>query len=96
MLGIVTVRKIVNPPAPRVSAASSSAVPWLLHERNQFARDKGNGDEQGRQDDAGHSENDPHAMRRKPLAEQALCAEQQNEDETRNDRRHGEREVDQA
>ncbi|MCY1240285.1 hypothetical protein D9M72_531240 [compost metagenome] len=68
----------------------------FLHQRDQFAGDEGEGDEDGRQDDAGHGEDDLDVTVLQPLAEVALGAEQQHVDQTGDHRRHGERQVDQG
>ncbi|MNN14075.1 hypothetical protein D3C81_1271280 [compost metagenome] len=66
-----------------------------LHQRDQLARDEGEGHEDRRQHDAGHREHDLDVMRFQPRAEPALRAEQQHVDQARDHRRHRERQVDQ-
>jgi hypothetical protein len=59
----------------------------LLHQRDQLARDEREGDEHGRQHDAGHGEDDLQIVRLEPRAEPALQAEKQHEDQPRDHRR---------
>ncbi len=51
-------RKVCQPLAPSDSAASSSAFPDLLHQRDQFARDEREGDEHRREHHARQREDD--------------------------------------
>src|SRR5262249_35472991 len=67
----------------------------LLHQRNEFARDKGQGYECGRDDNPGHAEYDFDSVRREPGAEQSLQSEQQHEDQTADHGRDRERKIDQ-
>ena len=69
--------------------------PLRLHERYQFARNKREGHEQGRKHDAGDGEDDLYVVRSEPTSKPALRSEQQHEDQARDDRRNGERQVDQ-
>jgi hypothetical protein len=52
-----------------------------LHQRDQLARDEGEGDEERRQHDAGHGEDDAHLVRLQPGPEPALRAEHQHVDQ---------------
>ena len=67
----------------------------LLHHRDQLARHERERDEQRREHDAGDREDDRDVVRLEPRAERALGAEEQHEDEARDHRRHGKRQVDQ-
>ena len=74
IFGSVTRKKICQPLAPSVSAASSSSLPWVLHHRQHLARDEREGHEGRRQHDARHREDDVDVVRRQPRAEHALRA----------------------
>ncbi|MOA10929.1 hypothetical protein D3C78_1308400 [compost metagenome] len=85
---------------PAVGAQQARGLFFLgalfLHQRDQLAGDEGHGDEDGRQDDAGHGEDDLDVAILQPLAEVALGAEQQHVDQAGDHRRDRERQVDQG
>ena len=97
MLGRVTRQKGADSPRrPATTAASSSSRPWSGHQRDQFARHEGKGDEDGRQHDARQREQDVDVMIDQPGAEPALHPEHQHIDQARHHRRHREGQVDQG
>src|SRR5690606_7280208 len=67
----------------------------ILHQRDQFARDEGEGDEDGGQHDARHGKENFDAIGFEPGAEHAAGAEKQDIDQARNDRRDRKGQVDQ-
>ncbi|MNE45577.1 hypothetical protein D3C80_1398660 [compost metagenome] len=83
---------------PAVGAQQARGLFFLgalfLHQRDQLAGDEGEGDEDGRQDDAGHGEDDLDIAVLQPGAEITLGAEQQHVDEACDHRRDRERQVD--
>ena len=95
-LGIVTVRKIVKPLAPRVNAASSSAVPCCCMSGISSRATNGTVTKSVASTMPGTAKMIRTPCAVEPLAEQTLRAKQQNEDKTRHDRRHGERKIDQG
>ncbi len=94
-MGSVTRKKVRQPLAPSDTAASSRGT-LLFHQRDQFAGDEGESDEDRRDNDAGDGKEDLDAAGVQPRAENAVGAEKQNEDETRDDRRDCKRQVDQG
>ena len=66
----------------------------FLHQRDQLARDERQGHEDGRQHDAGHREDHLQVVGGEPRPEPAVQAEHQHVDHARDDRRHGQRQVD--
>ena len=66
-----------------------------LHERNQLTRHERKSDENGRQHNAWHGKDDLEVVVRQIRSEPSLRTEQQHVDQARNDRRNGERQVDQ-
>src|SRR5258708_31670167 len=68
----------------------------FLHERNEFAGDKGKRDEQRCEHNSGKCENDLDPMRSEPWSRQTLQSEKKNEHKTGDDRRYGERQIDQG
>ena len=67
-----------------------------LHDRNEFAGDERKRDENGGEHDARHGEYDPHMMHPQIAAEPPVRAEQEDEHESGDDRRHRERQVDES
>ena len=65
-----------------------------LHDGDQLTRHKGKGDEHRRQRDAGDGKNNPEVVRFQPRAQETLAAEQHDQHQTRDHRRHRERQVD--
>ncbi len=53
MLGSVTYQKACQPLAPSGKRGFLVAIALFLHQRDEFARDEGEGDEDRRQHDAG-------------------------------------------
>ena len=66
-----------------------------LHDGNELPGHERKGHENRREHDSGHREDDVDAVRLQERAEPAIAAEQQNEDETGNDGRRRERQIDQ-
>src|SRR5918997_4087924 len=66
------------------------------HQRDQLAGDEGEGDEDGGENQPGEREDDADVALLQPFAEPALGAEQQDEDQSRDDRRHRERQLDEG
>src|SRR5262245_29871184 len=65
-----------------------------LHQRYDFACDKGDGYEHRGKYDAGYGKNDFNVVVREPGTKPTLQSKKQNKDQSRNYRRHGERNVD--
>ena len=83
MLGRVT-RKESLPAARAQNESGFLFIASLrLHVRNQFARDKGNSHENGRQNDSRNREDDVDVVIRQPRSKPALRAEDQNKDQSR-------------
>ena len=89
-------------PPERLPAAGAQHARGLLldpalrlHERNQFARDKRKRHKHRRQHDAGHGKNDLDVVRQKPRTEQPLRAKQQHVNQSGNDGRNRERQINQ-
>ena len=95
MLGSVTRQKVCQPLSAQRQRRLLVGRALLLHQRDQFARHEGEGDEDRGQHDAGHGEHDLDAVALQPGTEQALRAEQQHIDQAGDDRRDRERQVDQ-
>ncbi len=66
-----------------------------FHQRDQFARDEGERDEGGGQNNSGDGEDDGDVVLHQPGAEPALRAEDQHENESGDHGRHAEGDVDQ-
>ena len=94
MFGSVTRKNVCSPWRPARAPPPPPRARGLDH-RNDLARDERHRHEDRRQDDAGHREDDPDVMLDQPRAEQAPPAEQQDEDQPGDHRRHGKRQVDQ-
>ena len=95
MLGSVTRRKICRPPAPSMSAASSSSVPCSCISGISSRATNGKVTKIVASTMPGHGEDDLDVVRLEPGAEQALRAEQQHVDQAGDHRRDRERQVDQ-
>ena len=67
-----------------------------LHDRNELARDEREGDKDRRQHDPRHREDDFEVVRSQPFAKKALQAEQHDEHQPGDDRRHRERQINQG
>ena len=67
----------------------------FLHQRNEFARNEGEGHEHGREHQPRHCEDDADVVFDQPRSEPALGTEDQDVDQARHHRRDRERQVDQ-
>ena len=85
----------MKPPAPSDSGGLLVARPLLLHDRDQLARDEGEGDEDRGEHDAGHGEDDLDVVRLQPGTEEALRAEEEHVDQAGGHRRDREGQIDQ-
>src|SRR5579862_7524566 len=92
-LGSVTRKKVIQPPAPRVMAASSSSLPSCcisgMSSRATYGKVTNMVEH-----DAGKREDDADVVRLQPYPEPAVQAEQQHEDHARDHRRDRQRQVD--
>ena len=96
MLGSVTRQKVCQPRGAERQRGFLLARALLLHQRDQRARDEGERDEGGGQDQPRHGEDDADAGAVQRRAEPAVGAEQQHPHQAGNHRRYRERQFDQG
>ena len=73
MLGKVTRRKVPKPGRAQRGRGFFLVAALVLHQRDQFARHKGKGDEDGRQHDARQGEQDVDVMVRPAIGPNQPC-----------------------
>ncbi len=85
-----------QPPAarPQDQRCFLLGIACCLQGRQNLASHKGESDKGGGQHDARRGEDDLDVVVRKPLPAETLAAEQKNEDQARDDRRHREGQID--
>lgn len=90
-MGSVIRKKACQLLAPSVSAPNCANA---FHQRDQFARDEGECNENRAQNNSGRREDNLDVMLNEPSAEPALGTEEQNVNHARYYRRNGERQTD--
>ena len=86
----------LQPGGPQHQGRLFFILPLGLHERDQFPRHEGEGDEDGGQDDPRHGEEDLDVMLRQPRSQPPLEPEDEHIDQTRDHRGDGEGEIDEG